>query len=61
MEYFFAALAQYESEFTVYDDNTPPDIHGVAGSIVLTPDFELVFDDKGDILFAPYKSLVGKL
>lgn len=60
VQYYFSASAQYESEFTVYDENTPVDIHPVSGSIVLNRDFDFVYNEKGEVLLEPYKTIVRK-
>lgn len=58
--YFFSARARYESEFTVYDEHTKPEIHAVSGSLTLDRSFGFLYDENGEVLLEPFKTLMRK-
>ena len=53
-KYSFEAKGYRESEFTVYDDDYPPEAEHISGSIVLDKDLQLTRDEKGRVLLEPW-------
>lgn len=53
-KYHFTAKAFCESEFTVYDENSPQEPDIISGSIVLDESFNLVRDKQGRIMLEPW-------
>ena len=56
-EYTFKAQAAYKSEFAVYDEEHPPRVDRITGTIILDGNLALVFDDKGQVRFGPWRLL----
>jgi len=55
IKYYFTAKAFRESEFTVYDEDTPHVPEVISGSIVLDASFNIVRDQKGRIMLEPWE------
>lgn len=56
-EYTFKAEAAYKSEFKIYDEDNPPRVDQITGTIILDRNLALVFDDKGQVRFGPWRLL----
>lgn len=57
-KYFFKAKAYHESEFTEYVDSQQETSELIAGSIVLDEKFNIVRDERGEILLEPWKCIL---
>lgn len=58
--YHFSAVARYESEFTVYDENTPQEPERVIGNIILDQEMDYAYDEEGKVLLYPYKTAITR-